>query len=281
MKKKSLFLLLLVVSSVGFTQNVLDGVYIKEHVPTRKVVPLEHLREADVAWNRRYWRVLDLNEKMNLPFKYPLSGSMKDRKNLIDVIHDATSTEGTLNAFKGESQGGDDEFTYPLTQAEVAAIGVRNDTIEVQDPTTLEMVKKAIYEPLKRDNVYQFRIKEDWFIEKQRSVMEPRIIGIAPVIKDVDENGEFRGPKVLYWIYFPEARKIFVNHEVFNRFNDAERRTFDDIFMKRFFSSFIIKESNVYDRRIADYKVNTLDALIEAQRIKDDLFNMEHDLWEY
>ena len=37
--------------------------------------------------------------------------------------------------------------------------------------------------------------------------------------------------------------------------NDTERRTFDDVFHKRMFNSYIIKESNVYNRRIEDYKL--------------------------
>jgi hypothetical protein len=50
--------------------------------------------------------------------------------------------------------------------------------------------------------------------------------------------------------------------------------------MKRMFSSTIIKEGNVYDRRIDQYMVG-LDALLEAQNIKNEIFNFEHDLWEY
>ena len=261
-------------------QNVLDGIYVKEHVPTRKVISFSHLREADVMWSKRVWRVMDLGEKMNLPLKYPVTHSIKDRRNLIDVIHDAV-LEGTLTAYKSAQHGGDDEFTVPMTTAEAASLGVKNDTIDFQDPVSLEWTKKITHEELNRDKIYKFRIKEDWFFDKQRSVMDVRIIGIAPVTKLVSESGEEIGDDELYWIYFPEARKIFVNNEVFNRGNDGERRTYDDIFMKRFFSSYIIKESNVYNRRIADYKLNTLDALIEAQKIKDDIFNIEHDVWEY
>ncbi len=281
--KKQLVIALVFCSgaSLALAQNVLDGVYVKEHVPTRKVIPYCHLREADVMWSSRIWRVIDLNEKLNLPFKFPASKTIKDRRNLMDVIHDA-ALEGTLTAYKSEQHAGDDEFTFPLTQAEVAAIGARTDTLDVQDPTTLEWSKKVVTEALKRDNVYQFKLKEDWFFDKQRSVMDVRIIGIAPVIKKFsEETGEFVGPDALYWVYFPEARKIFVNAEVFNRFNDAERRTFDDIFFKRMFSSYIVKQSNVYDRTIASYKTNPLDALLEAQRIKDDIVTLEHDVWEF
>jgi hypothetical protein len=70
------------------------------------------------------------------------------------------------------------------------------------------------------------------------------------------------------------------NADAFNPMNDAQRRTYEDLFQKRFFSSFIIKESNVYDRSIATY-AKGLDALAESERIKEELFLLEHDLWHY
>src|SRR5687768_17827898 len=48
------------------------------------------------------------------------------------------------------------------------------------------------------------------------------------------ETGESTGAdKPLFWVYFPEARPVFAVNEVYMRHNDAERRTFDDIFWKR------------------------------------------------
>ena len=32
--------------------NVLDGVYVQEHVPTKRVVQYTYLREADVMWSK-------------------------------------------------------------------------------------------------------------------------------------------------------------------------------------------------------------------------------------
>ncbi len=64
------------------------------------------------------------------------------------------------------------------------------------------------------------------------------------------------------------------------RHNDAERRTLDDIFWKRMFSSYVRKESNVYDRSIGDY-TSGMNALFESERVKDDIFKYEHDLWHF
>jgi hypothetical protein len=63
--------------------------------------------------------------------------------------------------------------------------------------------------------------------------------------------------------------------------NDAQRISFDDLFMQRRFGSTITGESNVYnDRPISDYQIGKF-TLFEAERIKTELFNFEHDLWEY
>ncbi|MCB0395611.1 MAG: gliding motility protein GldN [Flavobacteriales bacterium] len=273
----------IIIPETSSAQNVLDGVYVKEHLPTRRVTPYSHLREADVMWFKRTWRYIDLKEKLNLPFAYPKSSQkIKDRRNLFDVIHDAV-LEGAVtayNAYNGLLP--DDEFTVPYTLEEVQNIGADPpDTIGYEDPITGEWIEQIITNELNRDDVVKFKIKEDWFFDNQRSVLEARIIGIAPVMEQYSETGEYIGDLDLYWVYFPELRTIISNEEVFNRWNDAERRTYDDIFHKRLFSSYIVKESNAYNRRIKDYKVG-LDALLEAERVKYDIFfKMEHDLWEF
>ena len=130
-------------------------------------------------------------------------------------------------------------------------------------------------------NVWKYWVKEDWFYDKQRSVMDVRIIGLCPLVEKITDGGDHTGgDKPLFWIYFPEARPVFATSEVYMRHNDAERRTLDDVFWKRMFSSYIRKESNVYDRGIYDYKVG-LDMQLESERVKKDIFMFEHDLWHF
>jgi gliding motility associated protien GldN len=124
-------------------------------------------------------------------------------------------------------------------------------------------------------------MKEDWFFDKQRSVMDVRILGLCPMKEKADPtSGEVIGYSPLFWVYFPECRATFAKAEVYNTKNDAERRSLDDIFWKRMFSSYIHKESNVYDRVVVSYATG-LDVLLESDRIKDDIFVYEHDLWHF
>jgi gliding motility associated protien GldN len=282
MKKIIISASLILAFSVGaMAQTVLDGIYVKEHVPTKKPMPYTFLREADLMWSKKVWQVIDLNEKINLPLRYPRY-TTNDRKSLIDVLMDAVK-EGSLTAYSPSTDEG--EFVLPMTKGEIDKIGGAGfDTTQVVDPDPPYMVRDTVIKKtFSTDKVIAYRVKEEWFFDRQRSVMDVRIIGIAPMMYAEDDQGNIREGNIkvpLYWIYYNEARKILANAEVFNRGNDAERRSFDDIFQKRMFSSYIFKESNVYDRRIEDYKQG-LNALLEAQKIKDEILNLELDLWEY
>ena len=44
--------------------------------------------------------------------------------------------------------------------------------------------------------------------------------------------------------------------------------------------SYITEEDNVYDRPIQEYATG-LDALFESDKIKNDMFKFEHDLWSF
>lgn len=275
------------------TTEDMNSVYKKEKHHNKKIQQYAPLREADVMWSRKIWREIDLRQKINHPFYYPendgVGHTIEDRKSLIDVIYSAIQ-EGSITAYDNASM--DDEFREEMSQDAIKKIGgAKEEMVEVtnwdavsegadpEEATELRLVKTAF----NRNSVKKWRLKEEWFFDKQRSVMDVRILGLAPLKEDRDEvNGQILGTfSPLFWVYFPEAREILINAEIFNLVkNNAERRTYDDVFWKRMFGSTIVKESSVMDRKVNEYMVG-LDALLEAERIKTEIFNMEHDLWEY
>jgi gliding motility associated protien GldN len=139
-------------------------------------------------------------------------------------------------------------------------------------------------------DIIEYRLKEDWFFDKERSQLDCRILGLAPVVY-ADEKDQFipsantekqviKSKKILFWLYFPHCRFVLVNYNVYNPKNDAQWMSFDDLFNKRQFNSTIYKQSNTFDRTIDTYKAG-VDALYESQRITEELRNFEHDLWQF
>lgn len=275
----ALLLLLVPFNGNAQVQNVLDGAYVKEHNPTKRVIPYPHLREADVMYHKRIWQEIDLKQKMNHPLYFP-ERPIQDRRSLFEVIKDALLVDQSITAYGLGPADEDDEFLYPLSREDVEQILEPIVTNYTEDPDTGERIAVEAKQPVKSTDIARYQIKEDWIFDKQRSERYVRIIGICPMKEDFDDDGAVRGYKKLFWLYFPECRYVFANADAYNFANDSQRRTFEDIFQKRYFSSFIVKESNVYDRSIRSY-AQGIDQHLEAERIKYEQFVLEHDLWSY
>lgn len=256
------------------TEKPVDGYFKRETIQNAKVTPFPVMREADVAFSKRIWREIDLREKLNKVLAAP-------KARLIDIILDAINA-GELTAYDPTPRKGDlngDEFSAILTPQQVMsklADSVLIPILDSEGNTIGSTIKPGEFNP---DSVTKYRLKEDWVFDKQRSVFEPRIIGIAPMIK-IKAAGQAFDDQPAFWIYFPEARPLFATKAIANRKNDVTNLSFDDLFVKRIFSSYIVKESNVEDLRIKDY-AQGIDKLIESERIKKELMDYEHDLWSY
>ena len=163
------------------------------------------------------------------------------------------------------------------------------------------------------EGITAYNIKEDWFFDKERSVLDKRIIAIAPVCKftkeDIKEHKEMRGSMIvfrdgvesyydksvsefapieneatiqleMFWLYFPDLRNVMVNYYTYNDRSDAQWMSFDDLFWKRKFNAQIYRTSDKFDREIEDYRFG-VDALYEAEKIKGEIRKWEHDVWNY
>ena len=272
-------MLLLSAAGMAQTQTVLDGAYVPEHNPTRRMVPYPHLRQADVMWEKRIWEVIDIRQKQNQALYLPLE-EIANRKSLFDVIRKGILDDFSITAYSLGPTQEDDEFRYPMNPTEVDSVLNPIVLRYKEDLDTGEKIPVENKEPYTSDDIVAYKIKEVWLFDKQRSERYVRIIGLAPVVLLTNADGEVKGKKDLFWLYFPECRWVFANNEVYNLHNESQRMTFDDLFQKRMFSGYVIREDNVFNREIASY-AKGIDALLESEKIKNNLFIMEHDLWHY
>lgn len=254
----------------------LDGYYKKSNIANAKVMPYASLRESDIAFAKRVWREIDVREKMNQFLASP-------KQRLIDIIMDGVAA-GELTAYdptpdKDHDPDGD-AFYKPLTSAQAKSKMADSVLVDKFDKNTGEKIGSTMQAgEFNPDSIVKFRIKEDWVFDRQRSVFEPRIIGIAPMIKQ-KVTGLNLDYQPAFWIYFPDLRPILATKEAVSRANDNTGLSYDDIFLKRIFTSYIVKVSNDKDERIKDY-AQGIDRLYESERVKKELQDWELNLWQY
>ena len=259
-----IFLALALISNAQALNDIVERKILKE----RKVLSYAPLREADLMWEKRIWRVIDFREKMNHSFTYPEAPFVK-------ILMDAAEN-CEITVYNTEN----DKFTYPMDSTSLKEVLYQIDTIEVFDPVTYESKLVVTSTSINPEDIKRIRIKEQWFFDEATSTMQVRIIGIAPLIEVRGEDGSFRHEKPLFWAYYPELRPLLAHEKVFNPHNDQSNVSWEDLFERRFFSSYIYKKSNVHDDRLQDVYTG-VDLLLEADKIKQEIFNYEHDLWSY
>ena len=236
-------------------------------------IPYGYVDDRDILWSKVVWEFIDLNQKINLPYYFPIDTTnlSVERRSLFHTI------------LKGIKQGkikeaySDSFFTSKITKEEIAQrlVNVREengftDTFRIQT-----------------EDVAGYMIKGMWYFDKRQGELKYRLIALSPMGKDVQtlgvENIEDEELYELFWVFFPSIRDVLHDAKVFNPKNAAQPISFDHLLNARRFSSTIIKEENVYgNRAIEDYvRGNSLFQLLEADKIKEDIRNKEIDMWNY
>ena len=157
--------------------------------------------------------------------------------------------------------------TFDPTQAELDAAGL-------PAPVDFRIITETPYMP---NQIVKYLLKEDWFFDKERSILDVRTIGLAPVAY---EDSSSMKEKILFWVYFPQVRDVLKNYYVYDAKSTVGGNTFDHLFMTRRFNAVVYKESTLYDRKIEDYRFGA-DALYESEKVKNTIRTFEHDVWNF
>ena len=247
-------------------------------------LPYGYVDDRDILWAKTVWEVVDLDERVNFPFYYPIDtvDIGADRRSLFDVLMK------NIKSGKIEDIYADSYFTEKRKLSDLQATLTKVDTTDLgyEQLNAGEQVSPEYVNirELTAADIEEWHIKGIWYFDKRQGELKYRLLGIAPVAPDVNFIDSEQSDLVeLFWVWFPGAREVLHNAKVFNPRNTAQPISFDHMLNSRRFNAMVYKEDNVHgDRKINDYITdNALFQLLEAQKIKEDIRNREQDMWSY
>lgn len=298
--KRNGFATLILVIFVAFVSNAQSnllnatkpseiGKKTKDQLATDNDKPLEYgfIDDRDIMWSKVVWEYIDLNERINLPYYYPIDTTSvdKDRRSLFDTLLRGIRSDDISEVYD------DSYFTTKLSKKEVLAKLARIDTTDAgidelnAGNTNIEEYIDRI--DLTAQDIEGYKLKGLWYFDKRQGELKYRLLGIAPVAPDVQLMGrddvDLSEQLPLFWVFYPNARKILHNMKVFNQKNSAYPISYDHLLNARRFSYIIYREENMYGNRdVSDYvKGNALFQVLASEKIKDNIRNKELDMWNY
>ena len=252
-----------------------------------KPLPYGYTDDRYVMWSKATWEIIDLDERVNFPLYYPIDTNNigPERRSLYDVL-----VKNIKNG-KIEAVYSDSYFTEKRTLKDIQASLVYSDTTDLGiEQFNAEGVVDPQYVrsfSLDAGDIQEWRIRGYWYIDKRQGELKYRLLGICPVANEARSKAfqdDGLDAKVeLFWIWFPAVRDVLHEAQAFNRKNTSQPVSFDHLLNARRFNGVIYKEDNVQgDRGVKDYiNDNALMQLLESDRIKEQIRNIEIDLWNY
>ena len=286
----SILLAFLAITVPSVAQNdkepTADDFYISTLEHQQRPMPFPHLRESDVVWSTMLWKTIDLNELFNQFIYYPIDNpDPSGKKSLAYVIWDAVAA-GEIPIYE------DDELTIPIDNIQFVARYTKPDTILLEigyDDDDNELYQ-TIIRPHEFDGaeIYQYSLREAWFIGRQDTRMDSRRLAVAPLKQSYHkfantEEEIYLGRLPLFWVPMqnPSVRRLLARYTAYTNDNNlVGQPSWDWIFLSQRYHAFITRESNIYSRAINHYLTGE-DALEQADLIEDKLYDIENDIWDY
>ena len=254
-----------------------------------KPLPYGYIDDRDILWSKVVWEFIDLNEKINLPYYYPIDTNniSSSRRSLYDTLLRGIKDGEIVDVY--DDSYFENKLTFKDIEGRLSRVDTSDAGIEL-----LNAGEQLTDEYIDRRNITSgdivgFKVKGVWYFDKRQGELKYRLLGLAPVAPDVnfiDNDGGVASSDdlvELFWVWYPGAREVTHAMKVFNPKNSSFPLSYDHLLNARRFVASIYREENIYGNRdVAEYiKGNALFQVLESDRLKENIRNKELDMWNY
>ena len=197
-----------------------DDFHVGQQQGHAKPIPYPFLREEDVVWSTTLWKNIDCNELFNQFFYFPSDEYITfGKKSLAYIIWDAMAAD-EIPIYE------DDELKIPLDNKAFFERYTRADTILLEigydddDNELYETVIKPRF--FDGSEVFEYALREVWFIGRQDSRQDSRRIALAPLKETYRVVGGgvpdiYLGRIPIFWIPMqnPRVRNLLVRYTAY------------------------------------------------------------------
>jgi gliding motility associated protien GldN len=242
-----------------------DGFYQANNLEDAVPFAYPEINMKNIRFYKRVWRDIDLKDEKNALLATP-------GNSLMEIIMKSIET-GKLSLYSPD----DDSFKGRMSANEGMARFTDSVLVPIFDDEGNQIDSKMTLNEFDPTRVTKFRIKEDIFFDKQRSRLESRIIGVAPLmnITTSAELAESVGSTPAFWLYFPQLRYSLVKVDITDPDKGLYDMTMDDLFVQKKYASTIIRESSAGALKLGDEAQQAQD----AQQIEQKIDAYKKKLW--
>ena len=172
--------IVLIVAFSMFTTSCRNGADAGENLVTKRIQYDVSIRNADPEMD---WWIQNIE------------GSNRE-KLVKDII--AQVTNGEVKAY-------DFLTCKPFTADEIKSMMKRTDSISVERSTPpYDLVDTVLVTEIRLSDITKLRFLEEWSMNEKTLAFTKKVAGICPLAERLNDSGELRGYKPLFWVFFDD-----------------------------------------------------------------------------